>query len=62
MSDLPMHRKPELARRGPTERLGVGKETPREMLWCTELLSPWQLQQLFKIPLQNEDGAFFDYC
>jgi len=23
---------------------------------------PWQLQQLFKIKLQNEDGAFVVYC
>jgi len=23
---------------------------------------PWQLQQLFKIKLQNEDGAFVEYC
>jgi hypothetical protein len=40
ISDLSMHRKPQLAQRGPTERLGVGKETPREMLWCTEWSSP----------------------
>jgi len=37
--DLSMDRKPELAWRGLTEPLGVGKATPREMIWCAEWLS-----------------------
>jgi len=35
-----MHKKPELARMGSTERLGVGEETPAEVLWCAEWSSP----------------------
>ena len=34
-----MHRKPELVRRGLTERLGVGKATPTEVLWRAEWAS-----------------------
>jgi len=37
--DMSMHRKPELARRGSMERLGVGTATPREVLWCAEWAS-----------------------
>jgi len=40
ISDLLMHKKPELAWRGQTERLGVGKAMPQEMLRCAEWLSP----------------------
>jgi len=32
ISDVSMHRKPELMWRELTERLGVGKATPREVL------------------------------
>jgi len=56
-----MHRKPELAWRESTERLGVGKAKPREVLWRAEWRLPWQLQRLFKIKLQNEDRAFVEY-
>jgi len=35
-----MRRKPEMAQRGPTLRLGVGNATPREMLWCADWSSP----------------------
>ena len=35
-----MHRKPELALRGLTEGLGMGKATPRELLWHAEWASP----------------------
>jgi hypothetical protein len=35
-----MNRKPELAWRGSTERLGMGKATPGEVLWRTEWASP----------------------
>ena len=35
-----MHRKPELAQRGSTERLGVGKTMPGEVLWRAEWASP----------------------
>jgi len=35
-----MHRKPELARRGSTERLGVDKAMPGKVLWLAEWLSP----------------------
>jgi hypothetical protein len=35
-----MHRKPELARRGSTERLGMGKAMPGEVLWPAEWASP----------------------
>jgi len=35
-----MHREPELAQRGLTERLGVAKAMLREMLWCAEWSSP----------------------
>jgi hypothetical protein len=35
-----MHRKPELPRRESMERVGVGKETPGEVLWRAELASP----------------------
>jgi len=35
-----MNRKPELARRGSTEQLGVGKAMPGEVLWHTEQPSP----------------------
>jgi len=38
--DVSMYRKPELARRGSTERLGGGKATLREVLWCAEWASP----------------------
>jgi hypothetical protein len=34
-----MHRKPELVRRGSTQRLGVGKAIPREVLRRTEWVS-----------------------
>jgi hypothetical protein len=34
-----MHRKPELTRWGSTERLGVGKATPEEVLWRAEWAS-----------------------
>jgi len=40
ISDVSMHRKPELAWRYSTERLGVGEATPEEVLWCTEWVSP----------------------
>ena len=40
ISDVLMKRKPELAWRGPTERLGMGKATPREVLWRAEWASP----------------------
>jgi hypothetical protein len=40
ISDLSMHNKPELARRGPTESLGVGNSKRREMLWFAEWSSP----------------------
>jgi len=40
ISDLSMHRQPELVWMIPTERLGVGKAMPREVLGCTEWLSP----------------------
>jgi hypothetical protein len=35
-----MRRKPVLARRGLTERLGVGKATPGVVLWRAEWASP----------------------
>jgi hypothetical protein len=35
-----MYRKPELARRGSTERLGMGKATRGEVLWHAEWVSP----------------------
>jgi len=35
-----MHRKPELAQRGLTERLGVGIAMPGEVLWHAEWASP----------------------
>ena len=34
-----MHRKPELARRGSTEQLGVSNAMPREVIWCAEWAS-----------------------
>jgi len=34
---------------------------PRVVLWRAEWASSWQLQRLFKIKLQNEDGAFVEY-
>jgi len=40
ISDVSMHRKPELARRGPTKRLGVGKASPGEVLMRAEWVSP----------------------
>jgi len=40
MSDVSMHRKPELARRGSMERLSVSEKTPREVLWRTQWSSP----------------------
>ena len=39
VSDVSMHRKPELVRKGLTERLGMGKVTPGEVLWCAEWAS-----------------------
>jgi hypothetical protein len=35
-----MHREPQLALTGFMGQLGVGKETPREVLWCAEWASP----------------------
>jgi len=35
-----MHRKPELEQRGSTERLGMGKATPGEVLCRAEWASP----------------------
>jgi len=40
ISDVSMHRKPELARRGSTDGLGVGKATPGEVFWRAEWASP----------------------
>jgi hypothetical protein len=40
ISDVSMHRKPELARRGSTDGLGVGTATPGAVLWRTEWASP----------------------
>jgi len=40
ISDVWMHRKPALVWRESTEPLGVGKETPAEVLCCGELASP----------------------
>jgi len=40
ISYMSIHRKPELKWRGLIERLGVGKPTPREMVWCTEWVFP----------------------
>ena len=39
-SDVAMHRKTKLARSGSTEQPGVGKASPRELLWHAELVSP----------------------
>jgi hypothetical protein len=38
-SDVSLHRKPELAQRGLTERLGVGKAMSRKVLWHAEWVS-----------------------
>jgi len=40
MSDVSMHRKPELAWRGSTERLGMGKAMPGVVLWYIEWVTP----------------------
>jgi hypothetical protein len=40
ISDVSIHRKPKIARRVSTERLGVGKATPGEVFWRTEWVSP----------------------
>ena len=40
ISDLSMHRKPELARRVSTERLGVGNAMAGELSWHTKWVSP----------------------
>jgi hypothetical protein len=40
ISEVSIHRKLELARRGPMECLGVAKATPREELWRTDWVSP----------------------
>jgi len=34
---------------------------PREVLWCAEWSSHGELQQLFKVKLLYEDGAFVEY-
>jgi hypothetical protein len=56
-----MHRKPELARRGSTDRLGVGKATPRELLWLAELTSVVATATTIQDQVPNEDGAFVEY-
>jgi len=56
-----MHRKPDLARRGSTERLGVGKATPREGFWRAEWASAVATATTIQEKLQNEDGAFVEY-
>jgi hypothetical protein len=40
ISNGSMHREPQLALTGFMGQLGVGKETPREVLWCAEWASP----------------------
>jgi hypothetical protein len=40
ISDVSMHRKTELVRRGSTERLGVGKATRGEVFWRADWVSP----------------------
>ena len=40
ISDVSMHRKPELVRRGSMERLGVSEVTPGEVFWHAEWVSP----------------------
>jgi len=39
ISDVSMHKEPELAQRESTERLGVGKAMPGEVLWHSGLAS-----------------------
>jgi len=38
------------------------KQHPRRCYGALNGCLPWQLQQLFKIKLLNEDEAFIDYC
>jgi hypothetical protein len=45
-----MHRKPELVRRGLTERLGMGKATPGEVLWRAE----WASSVATAMSIQNQ--------
>jgi len=40
ISDMLMHREPELVRSRSMKPLGVGKATPREVLWHNEWASP----------------------
>ena len=45
-----MHRKPELAWRGSTERRGVGNATTGEVFWCAE----WRSSVATAMTIQNE--------
>ena len=56
-----IHRKPELARRGSTVRLGEGTQCPGRCYGALNGRLPCQLQRLLKIKLQNEDGTFAEY-
>jgi hypothetical protein len=62
ISDVSMHRDAELARRGWTERRVSVKQSLERCYGALKGCLPWQLQQLFKILFENEDGAFIEYC
>jgi hypothetical protein len=57
ISDVSMHRKPELARWGSMEQLGVGKATPREVLWRAERAAAMAIAMTIQDQAPKQGGS-----
>jgi hypothetical protein len=51
----------ELALRGPTERLAIGKASPAKCCEALNVHLSWQLQWDFKMKILNMVGSFVEY-